>query len=74
MIIWRQNESTSPNRAERHKMNDKVRTIDIRVIREGSVETYSKKDNSTRGYITVWKNEIFPGDYVVIDNYFTLVI
>jgi hypothetical protein len=45
-----------------------------RDIREGSTETYSKKDDSARGCTTTWKNEIFPGDYVVIGNYFTLVI
>lgn len=43
-------------------------------ISELTCSTYSKKDNSPRGCITVSSCDINIGDYVVIDNYFTLVV
>lgn len=38
------------------------------------VTTFMRKDNSPRGCECVSAYEIKPGDKVVIDNYFTLVV
>lgn len=43
-------------------------------ISELTCSTYSKKDNSPRGCKTVSSSDINIRDYVVIDNYFTLVV
>ena len=43
-------------------------------ISELTCSTYNKKDNSPRRCITVTRDEISVGDYIVIDNYFTLVV
>lgn len=51
-----------------------TKEISINTLKEMNVSTFSKKDNSVRGYATVSKNEIKIGDKVVIDNYFTLVV
>ena len=50
------------------------RTIKISELKETNVSTWSVKDNSVRGCTTKSTNEVKPGDKVVIDNYFTLVI
>lgn len=54
-----------------------ARTITMKEIQEminQGITTFSKKDNSPRGCETVSANTIQPGDKIVIDNYFTLVI
>ena len=43
-------------------------------LSELTCSTYSKKDNSPRGCKAVNSNDVNIGDYVVIDNYFTLVV
>lgn len=43
-------------------------------ISELKCDTYSKKDNSPRGCKTVSRTDVRVGDYIVIDNYFTLVV
>lgn len=49
----------------------KVRTIKITELK---CDTYSKKDNSPRGCQVVSRTDVRVGDYIVIDNYFTLVV
>lgn len=49
----------------------KTRTISIKEL---TSTTYSLKDNSPRGVKTIRKDDVKIGDYIVIDNYFTLVI
>lgn len=43
-------------------------------ISELVYDTYSVKDNSPRGCRTVTRSEVKVGDYVVINNRFTLVV
>jgi len=43
-------------------------------ISDLTASTYSVKDDSPRGCRTANRNEVKEGDYVVIDNYFTLVV
>lgn len=49
----------------------KVRTIKISELK---CNTYSKKDNSPRGCKVVSRTDVRVGDYIVIDNHFTLVV
>lgn len=49
----------------------KNRTIKITELK---CDTYSKKDNSPRGCQVVSRTDVRVGDYIVIDNYFTLVV
>ena len=49
------------------------RTISLKELLERNCDTFSKKDDSTRGVTTVSASEIVVGDKVVINNYFTLV-
>lgn len=49
----------------------KERTIKITEL---DCDTYNKKDNSPRGCKTVSRTDVRVGDYIVIDNYFTLVV
>ena len=49
----------------------KKRTIKITEL---DCDTYSKKDNSPRGCQVVSRTDVRVGDYIVIDNYFTLVV
>ena len=49
----------------------KERTIKITEL---GCDTYSKKDNSPRGCKTVSRTDVNVGDYIVIDNHFTLVV
>lgn len=52
-------------------------TITMKEVRElitKGVSTFSKKDNSPRGFKTVLASEIKVGDEILIDNYFTTVI
>jgi len=51
-----------------------MRTINIHEVRTSEAETFSRKDNSVRGYETVAKSKIQVGDMIVIDNYFTKVV
>lgn len=51
-----------------------MRTIDIKEIRNGNVNTYSVKDESPRGCHTASREEIQIGDKVVIDNHFVTVV
>ena len=54
-----------------------TRTITMTEIQEminQGITTFSKKDDSPRGCETASADTIQPGDKVVIDNYFTLVI
>ena len=51
-----------------------TRTITISELRSTGVNTWSIKDNSARGIATKYTAEVKPGDKVVIENYFTLVI
>lgn len=54
-----------------------TRTITMKEIQEminQGITTFSKKDDSPRGCKTVSAESVQPGDKVVIDNYFTLVI
>lgn len=53
------------------------RTITMNEVKElinKGITTFSKKDNSPRGCKTVNASAVKPGDMIVIDNYFTLVI
>ena len=43
-------------------------------IPELKCNTYSKKDNSPRGCKVVSRTDVRVGDYIVIDNHFTLVV
>ncbi len=43
-------------------------------ISELKCNTYSKKDNSPRGCKVVSRTDVRVGDYIVIDNHFTLVV
>ncbi len=49
----------------------KERTIKITEL---DCDTYSKKDTSPRGCQVVSRTDVKVGDYIVIDNYFTLVV
>lgn len=49
----------------------KVRTIKITELK---CDTYSKKDTSPRGCQVVSRTDVRVGDYIVIDNHFTLVV
>lgn len=49
----------------------KERTIKITELK---CDTYSKKDTSPRGCQVVSRTDVKVGDYIVIDNYFTLVV
>ncbi|MFR1051952.1 MAG: hypothetical protein ACLSE7_09515 [Lachnospirales bacterium] len=50
------------------------RTVSIEELRNMGVDSWSKKSNTPRGIETVYMDEIKPGDEVVIENYFTLVV
>lgn len=48
-------------------------TITIKEIRNMNCNTFSKKDDSPRGIETVFKNELLPGDEIVLHNHFVLI-
>ena len=43
-------------------------------ITELDCDTYSKKDTGPRGCKVVSRTDVRVGDYIVIDNHFTLVV
>lgn len=54
-----------------------TRTITMNEIQEminQGITTFSKKDDSPRGCKTVSADTVQPGDKILIDNYFTLVV
>lgn len=51
-----------------------TRTITTKEVQEMNVSTFSVKDSSPRGIRTESKENVKPGDKIVIDNYFHLVI
>ena len=56
------------------KTMTKTRTISIDELKAMGVDSWSVKDSSVRGCTTKGTSEVKPGDEVVIDNYFTLVV
>lgn len=50
------------------------RTITVNELLQMNVSSVERKDNNPRGVKTVSVSEIKPGDEVVLDNYFHLVL
>lgn len=55
-------------------MKHTITMNEIQDMISNGISTFMKKDNSPRGCECVSASEVKPGDKVVIDNYFTLVI
>lgn len=55
-------------------MKHTITFAEVQEIITRGISTFSKKDNSVRGYSTVPASSIVVGDKIIIDNYFTLVI
>lgn len=51
-----------------------METIKISDIQNSEVQTFSKKYNSPRGYITVDKDQLKAGDKVALKNTFYLIV
>ena len=55
-------------------MKHTITMKEVQAMINQGITTFSKKDDSPRGCNTVSADTIQPGDKILIDNYFTLVL